>query len=100
MSALFTNPHFSYKDFIGQIIALGRKELRQILRDKQLLFLLVGFPIMQITLYSLALDPQVRHLRLGVVDFANTSTSREFIASLLQTQVFDFQPAGRTQKEL
>ncbi len=92
MSKVLTDGSFTYKDFIGQIIALARKELRQILRDKQLLFLLVGFPIMQITLYSLALDPQVRHLRLGAVDFANTSTSREFIASLFQTQVFDFRP--------
>ena len=100
MSALFIDKTFTYRDFIGQIVALGRKELRQILRDKQLLFLLVGFPIMQITLYSLALDPQVRHLRLGVVDFANSPTSRNLIASFLQTEVFDFQPAGKTQKEL
>jgi len=100
MSAIIQNKSFTYKDFIGQIIALGRKELCQILRDKQLLFLLVGMPIMQITLYSLALDPQVRHLRLGAVDFTNSPTSREFVASLLQTQVFDFEPAGRTQTEL
>lgn len=91
---------FKYKDFIGQILALGRKELTQILRDKQLLFLLIGMPIMQITLYSMALDPQVRHLRLGAVDFANSPTSREFVASLIQTQVFDYKSAGANQREM
>ncbi len=91
---------FTYKEFMGQIMALARKELRQILRDRQLLFLLIGLPIMQITLYSLALDPQVKHLRLGVVDFANSPTSRNFVASLIQTQVFDLKSAGATQKDM
>ncbi len=95
MKALLT-----YKDFFGQIRALGRKELRQILRDRQLLFLLIGMPIMQITLYSLALNPEVKHLRLGVVDYAQSLVSRNFVASLVETQVFDLMRAGNSQKDI
>ena len=87
-------------DYIRQVIALARKEIRQILRDRQLLFLLVGMPVMQITLYSFALSPDVKHLQLGVVDFANSPTSRNFIAGLIQTQVFDLKSSGATQHDL
>ena len=55
---------------------------------------------MQITLYSLALSPDVKHLALGVVDFSNSPTSRNFVAALIQTQVFDLASAGGTQTEL
>jgi ABC-2 type transport system permease protein len=57
-------------------------------------------PVMQITLYSLALSPDVKHLGLGVIDFANSPTSRNFVAALVQTQVFDLSPSGSTQQEL
>ncbi len=100
VAALIQPMKFIPTDYFRQILALARKEIRQILRDKQLLFLLVGMPVLQITLYSFALSPDVKHLQLGVVDFANSPTSREFIASLIQTQVFDLKSAGADQHDL
>ncbi len=87
-------------DYFVQLRALIKKELRQILRDRELLFMLIVMPVMQITLYSFALSPEVDHLRLGIIDYANTSTSRELEASILQNQVFDLGYSGTDAEQL
>jgi ABC-2 type transport system permease protein len=44
---------------------------------------------MQILLFGYAINTDVRHLSTAVADAANTHLSREFVASLQQTQVTD-----------
>ncbi len=87
-------------DYAIQLKALIRKELRQIFRDKELLFLLLFMPVMQITLYSFALSPEVEHLRLGVIDYSNSTTSRELVGNLVSNMVFDLKEAGANEDEL
>jgi ABC-2 type transport system permease protein len=64
------------------------KETRQILRDKQQLFLLAFPPIVQICLYGFALSPDVQDLRLGIVDEDKTYKSRELSSALVENRVF------------
>jgi ABC-2 type transport system permease protein len=65
------------------------KEINQILRNKQLLFLLLFPPTVQILIFGFALNPDVQHLNLGIVDYAQTYESRELIASLTENDIFD-----------
>lgn len=68
--------------------ALVVKELRQTLRNKYLLFLLL-FPFtVQLIILGAALDPQLHHLNLAIVDLSGTPVSREFISSLTGCGVF------------
>ncbi|MCW5823102.1 MAG: ABC transporter permease [Cyanobacteria bacterium TGS_CYA1] len=90
----------SIVDYAIQLKALIRKELRQIFRDRELLFLLLFMPVMQITLYSFALSPEVEHLRLGVIDYSNSTTSRELIGNLVSNMVFDLKDAGANEDQL
>jgi len=82
------------------LMALALKEVRQILRNKQLLFLLVFPPTIQLLLYGFALNPEVKYLDLGVVDYAQTLTSRELVASLTHNQVFTLNPGSASQAAL
>lgn len=77
-----------------------RKELQQIFRDKQLMFLLFFMPILQIFIYGFALSPEVEHLRLGVIDQSNGIISRDLTADLLVNGVFDLCPSGGTASTL
>ena len=83
-----------------QIKTLAIKELRQILRDKSLLFLLFGMPILQLCLYGFALSPEVDHLRMGVVDLARSPTSRQLTSALVENGVFDLFDSGGTAASL
>ncbi|MBS1994468.1 MAG: ABC transporter permease [Cyanobacteria bacterium SZAS LIN-3] len=83
-----------------QIKTLAIKELRQIMRDRQLLFLLFFMPILQLCLYGFALSPEVEHLRLGVIDMARSPVSRELVAAMVENGVFDLQQSGGTTESL
>lgn len=84
----------------SRLLALMQKEVRQILRNKQLLFLLIFPPTIQLLLYGFALNPEVKYLDLGVVDYAQTMTSRELVASLTNNQVFIGNPQSSNQAAL
>lgn len=76
------------------------KESRQIIRNKQILVMLLVTPTLQMLTYGLALNPDVKNLRLGVVDMANVPTSRELMAQLVSNHVFDLKPSGGTAQQL
>lgn len=85
MKSLFTLLHSFFED---RFWALARKEITQILRNKQLLVLLIVPPTVQLLLYGFALNPDVHNLKLGVVDYAQVSASRELVAALTQNRIF------------
>jgi ABC-2 type transport system permease protein len=74
--------------FNSRIWSLAIKEVRQIFRNKQLIFLLIFLPAIQIIVYGFALSPDVKYLKLGIVDYAQTETSRELVAAMTENQVF------------
>ena len=67
--------------------AVAMKEVRQLSRDRVTFGMIVGVPLLQITLFGYAINYDVRNLATVVQDQANTSMSREFIAQLRATQV-------------
>jgi ABC-2 type transport system permease protein len=74
--------------FNSRIWALAIKEISQILQNKQLIFLLVFPPTIQLLVFGFALSPDVQHLKLGIVDYADTQTSRELVAAMTENQIF------------
>ncbi|HEX6398142.1 MAG TPA: hypothetical protein VFZ95_12005, partial [Steroidobacteraceae bacterium] len=70
-----------------RLTAVAAKEVRQLARDRPTFGMIVGVPLMQITLFGYAINFDVRHLATVVQDQANTSMSREFVADLEATQV-------------
>jgi ABC-2 type transport system permease protein len=74
------------------MLALIRKEFRQILRDRRLAISLILPPTLQLLLFGFALNATVSNLRLGVVDDSRTPESRELIANMTGSR--SFQAAG------
>lgn len=80
--------------------ALALKEVRQIFRNKQLLFLLTFPPTVQLCIFGFALSPDVRHLKLGISDDSRTAISRELVAALTENHVFIAQTYPANPKAL
>lgn len=75
------------------------KEIRQILKNKQIIFLLLFPPTVQLLVFGLALNPEVTGLSLGVVDYDNSLRSRDFVTTLVENNVFEIAPyASRTDE--
>jgi drug efflux transport system permease protein len=80
-----------FESFIGyRMLALIRKEFRQILRDRRLAFSLVLPPTLQLLLFGFALNATVSNLKLGVVDDSRTPESRELAATMTESRSFQY----------
>jgi len=84
----------------SRFFALAVKEISQILRNKQLIFLLVFPPTVQLLIFGFALSPSVQHLKLGVMDYSKTPMSRELTAALTSNGVFDLTSNTLNETEL
>lgn len=80
--------------------ALVLKEIRQILRNRQLIVLLLIPPTLQLLVFGLALSPDVNQIGLGVLDQARTNTSRELVAQLVANDLFKVQATPNNPREL
>ncbi len=76
----------------ARFLALALKELRQIRRDRRLAVSLLLPPLLQLVLFGFALDPDVKNLRLGLVDQSRTPESRELISAITENETF--RPSG------
>ncbi len=52
--------------------------------------MIVGIPLIQILIFGFGINNDVRNLRAGYADYANTSASRAFLADMQATQVLRF----------
>ena len=85
---------------ISRLLAVMRKEARQMRRDRLTFAMILGIPLMQILLFGYAINTDVRNITTAVADEANTHLSREFIAALGQTQVTRIDQRVSTAGEL
>jgi ABC-2 type transport system permease protein len=64
------------------------KELRQIMRNHKLVAMLIMPPTVNLVLLGFAMNPDVREVRLGVVDESRTAASRELVSAFVEARTF------------
>jgi ABC-2 type transport system permease protein len=74
---------------LAQLLAVVKKELRQTVRDRRMLVMLLLAPVLQLTLLGFAVDLEVNHIETAIVDGDRTRTSRELIAGLVADATLD-----------
>jgi drug efflux transport system permease protein len=74
---------------VTKSLAVYRKELRQIGRDRRTLFILVFVPAFFLLLYGYALNFDIRHVKLAVEDRDGTAESRAVVSAFVNSSYFD-----------
>jgi ABC-2 type transport system permease protein len=74
---------------VRKALAIARKELRQIVRDRRTLMILLFVPAFFLLLYGYALNWDIRHVRFAVVDRDRTVESRSVISAFANSGYFD-----------
>ena len=77
-----------------RLLVLLRKEFVQILGNRQVLYILLFPPIVQVTILGYAMNPLVKHLTIAVVDESKTPASRQLIDAFTANRVFVPQGGG------
>ncbi|MEZ4869218.1 MAG: ABC transporter permease [Caldilineaceae bacterium] len=83
-----------------RLVALSRKEVTQLLRDRRGLVFIFGLPLIQLFLYAYAVNTTVYHTPLAVVDQSRDRKSREFIQALVVSQYFDLSLEAQNETEV
>ncbi len=73
-----------------RISAIFGKELTQLKRDKMTFGMIVMIPLIQLMLFGYAINTNIRHIPVGVVDYSETGLSRLLIQTIAATKVVKF----------
>ena len=68
--------------WLVQLLAVARKEVRQTVRDKRMMFMLLGAPLLQLIVFGFAVDFDVDRVPTVVVDHDRTEASRTHLRRL------------------
>ncbi len=72
-----------------RIFAISKKEVRQLLRDKRMLYVLFVFPFVLLILFGYAINFDVHHIKLAVYDRDNSEITRDYLNRLTSSSYFD-----------
>ncbi len=75
------------------MLAVARKELRQIARDRRTLLILLFVPVFFLLLFGYALNFDIRHIRLAVQDDDRTVASRQIVSAFINSGYFELTAA-------
>ncbi|MCX6549563.1 MAG: ABC transporter permease [Acidobacteria bacterium] len=81
-------------------LAVGRKEFWQIVRDRRTLLILLFVPAFFLMLYGYALNFDIRHVRLAVMDREHNADSRDLLASFVNSTYFDIVATPTSMAEI
>ncbi|MDE4139626.1 MULTISPECIES: ABC transporter permease [Rhodobacterales] len=81
------------------ILAIIRKELLQLRRDRLTFGMIVMIPLIQLVLFGYAINTEVRHIPAAIVDQSNTDVSRALVQMVEATQVVRFESRFATVAE-
>lgn len=81
---------FDIRKSLQRIYAILTKELRQLARDRPTFGMVVMIPLIQLLLFGFAINTNVRHLPVALVDNSHSEIARALVADLQATQVVDF----------
>lgn len=73
---------------MGKILAVGTKEMRQILRDRRTLLILLFIPAFFLLLYGYALSFDIRNVSLAVQDRDRSTQSRALVSAFVNSGYF------------
>lgn len=71
------------------VLAVARKELRQIVRDRRTLLIQAFVPAFFLVVFGYALNFDIRHIALAVEDRDGTQESRELVSAFVNSGYFD-----------
>ncbi|MBY5920205.1 ABC transporter permease [Ferrimonas balearica] len=84
---------------LSRILAIVGKELTQLSRDRMTFGMVVMIPLIQLMLFGFAINTNIRHIPVAVVDQSDTALSRILVQTISATQVVTFTEQYATIEE-
>jgi len=86
---MYLSTFWRREKMLNRILAISKKEVKQLLRDKRMLFVLFFFPVFLLVIFGYAVNYDVQNVKLAIMDNDKTSTSRDLIRSISSSSYFE-----------
>lgn len=73
----------------NRILAISKKEARQLRRDTRMLFIVFFFPVVLLAIFGYAINFDVHHIKIAAFDQDRSEYTRDFIGGLISSEYFD-----------
>lgn len=83
-----------------RLFAIAQKEIRQLRRDRLTFGMIAGIPLMQILIFGFAINTDVRNLRAGIADMAQSDRSRLVVQQAEASHVVRIVASAASAREL
>ena len=83
---------------LDRVIAISKKEIKELRRDKRMMFVLFFFPVFLLVIFGYAVNFDVQNVKLAIQDNNHTTTSRNFIKSISSSSYFNIVEYFDTEK--
>ena len=83
-----------------QLYTFIRKEFLHVFRDRKTLMMLFGLPIVQITLFGLALTNEVKNARIVVMDYSKDNVTKKLTDKIEASRYFEVEKSLKTHNEI
>jgi ABC-2 type transport system permease protein len=84
---------------LQRLLSVMKKEFKQMRRDKVTFAMMIGIPLIQLTLFGFAIDLNPKHLRAAVVMQRPDPITQDILQKMSQSQYFKFIPQKTTLPE-
>ena len=74
-----------------QFISFVKKEFRHVLRDRRVLLILFGMPVVQVLLFGYALTNEVKNTKIVIVDYAKDYASQQITTKVDASHYFEIE---------
>jgi ABC-2 type transport system permease protein len=74
---------------LDRIIAISKKEVKELRRDKRMMFVLFFFPVFLLIVFGYAVNFDVQNVKLAIQDNDHTATSRSLVKSISSSSYFN-----------
>lgn len=85
---------------INRIKAIAKKEVRQLLRDTRMLFVIFFFPVFLLVVFGYAINFDVQDIQLAVYDQDKSDVSRDYINSISNSGYFEINNSINRDSEI
>ncbi len=85
---------------LGRIKAVTKKEIKQLVRDKRMLFVILFFPVFLLGIFGYAVSFDVKNIQLAIYDLDRSPESRELINYLTSSNYFRAVKYISSEKEI
>ncbi len=83
-----------------QFLSFVRKEFRHVLRDRRVLLILFGMPVVQVLLFGFALSNEIKNTKIVIVDYAKDYASQQIITKIGASHYFEIEKNLLTHEQL